>query len=515
MNHFFSQMIMYHEIHKQERDDKKPSQIAKHLGMDTRTIKKYLGMSEQEYIDYNETQASRSKKLLAYESFVKDQLSRCPEASAAQVHDWLKEHHPDFIKVTEKTVYNFVLYVRNKYSLPKPFDVRQYMMVPELEYGKQAQVDFGEYNMTDTEGRRKKVYFFAMVLSRSRHKYVFHSVVPFTSKTMVEAHERAFAYFEGYPNEVVYDQDKLMLVNENLGELLLTEVFRSYHHQRGFQLHFCRKNDPQSKGKIENVIKYIKYNFLRGRVFYDIHTLNSQGLDWLSRTANAKEHSSTRKVPSLEWELEKPHLNPLNYTIMLERERKPLQVKKDNKVTFKGSHYTLPEGTYQGEDKAVNVYIEQQDDILILTNKAGEEIVRYKQSLIKGVLVRNNNHYRDHSVKVKELIAQVSTLFTDPSKAIKYLEALHKNYPRYARDQVRLIAKVCSRHPQADLDNALDYCLENNISKATDFEPVVQTLSGNIPENVPVKEQRSSLDKYKYKIIPEKSNLSDYEQILN
>lgn len=250
-----------------------------------------------------------------------------------------------------------MLYVRNKYSLPKPFDVRQHMMVPELDYGKQAQVDFGEYNMTDTEGHRKKVYFFAMVLSRSRHKYVFHSVVPFTSKTMVEAHERAFAYFEGYPNEVVYDQDKLMLVNENLGELLLTEVFRSYHHQRGFQLYFCRKNDPQSKGKIENVIKYIKYNFLRGRVFYDIHTLISQGLDWLSRTANAKEHSSTRKVPCLEWELEKPHLNPLNYTLMLEQERIPYKVRKNNTVSYQGNYYALPEGSYQGKETAVFIEV--------------------------------------------------------------------------------------------------------------------------------------------------------------
>lgn len=154
--------------------------------------------------------------------------------------------------------------------------------------------------------------------------------------------------------------------------------------------------------------------------------------------------------------------------------------------------------------------------MLILSDKAGKEIVRHKQPLIKGVLVRNNNHYRDHSIKVKELITQVSTLFTDHSKAIIYLECLHESYPRYARDQIKLIARVCSRHPQSDLDKALDYCLENNISKAMDFEPVVQTLSGNIPENVPVKEQRSSLDKYKYKykIIPEKSNLSDYEQIL-
>lgn len=200
---------------------------------------------------------------------------------------------------------------------------------------------------------------------------------------------------------------------------------------------------------------------------------------------------------------------------MLQLERNPLKVRKDNVVSFKGSYYSLPEGTYQGKDKAVNVYIEQQEDILILSNEAGQEIVRHKQSLIKGVLVRNNNHYRDHSVKVRELIAQVSTLFTEPSKALKYLESLHQNYPRYARDQVRLIANVCSRHPQSDIDKALDYCLENNISKATDFEPVVHTFSGNTAENVMAKEQRSTLDKYKYQIIPEKSNLSDYEQILN
>jgi transposase len=513
MNHFINQMIMYHEIHKQERDERKPSQIAKHLGMDTRTVKKYLGMNEQTFLKYNEDLTSRSKKLLAYEDFVKEQLSRCPEASAAQVHDWLKEHHSDFIRVTEKTVYNFVLYVRNKYSLPKPFDVRQHMMVPELEYGKQAQADFGEYNMTDTVEHRKKVYFFAMVLSRSRYKYMFFSDVPFTSKTMVEAHERAFVFFGGYPFEVVYDQDKLILVKENFGDLLLTEVFRNYHQQRGFHLHFCRKSDPQSKGKIENVIKYIKYNFLRGRTFYDIHTLNGQGLEWLNRTANAKEHASTRKVPSVEWEVEKPHLTPLKYTIMHQQERIPYKVRKDNTVSFKGNYYALPDGTFQGKETVV--FIEQLDGMLILSEKAGEEIVRHKESLLKGVLVRNNNHNRDHSLKVTELISQVSTLFSDPSKALKYLQILHLNYPRYARDQVGLIATVCSRNQQADLDKALDYCLEHNISKATDFEPIIHALSEITAENGTSKKQHSTLDKYKYQIIPAKSNLSDYEQILN
>jgi hypothetical protein len=48
------------------------------------------------------------------------------------VHDWIKECHPDFKEVSTKTVYNFVLYVREKYRLPKVFTAREFSKVPEL-----------------------------------------------------------------------------------------------------------------------------------------------------------------------------------------------------------------------------------------------------------------------------------------------------------------------------------------------------------------------------------------------
>jgi transposase len=44
--------IMYHEVHKQHREGLKPVQIARELGMDRRTVKKYLAMSEDEYLDF-------------------------------------------------------------------------------------------------------------------------------------------------------------------------------------------------------------------------------------------------------------------------------------------------------------------------------------------------------------------------------------------------------------------------------------------------------------------------------
>jgi transposase len=166
---------MYHEIHKRRRDGFKPSQISRHLGLNRRTVIKYLAMSEEEYLEFINSQKDREKLLEPYEEFIKTRLELCDDASAAQVHDWLKEHQNDFIDVNEKTVFNFVLYVRNKYGIPKPFNNREYEKVEELPFGKQAQADFGEYNMTTDEGKRKKIYFFSMVLSRSRQKFVWYS----------------------------------------------------------------------------------------------------------------------------------------------------------------------------------------------------------------------------------------------------------------------------------------------------------------------------------------------------
>jgi len=82
---------MYHEIHQQKRTGKQSSQIASFLGMDTRTVKKYLAMSVQEFDAYQVKLEQRTKKLASYEDFIHRRLSDCPEASSAQVHDWLKE----------------------------------------------------------------------------------------------------------------------------------------------------------------------------------------------------------------------------------------------------------------------------------------------------------------------------------------------------------------------------------------------------------------------------------------
>ena len=513
MNKFDHKWIMYHELHHRHRNGMTPPQIASFLGMDTRTVKKLLAMSEQEYLDFQQHLSTRSKKLAPYEDYIKSRLELCLEASSAQVHDWLKEHYPGFPNVSIKSVYNFVLYVRNKYQLLKIFDTRKYSQVEQLPYGQQAQVDFGEYNMTDLDGQRKKVYFFAIVLSSSRYKFVFFSERPFISETAISEHEDAFVFFNGYPHELVYDQDKVLLVNENKGDLIFTEAFRAYCQSRPFKVRFCRKSDPQSKGKIENVIKYIKYNFLRGRIYYSIATLNDQAIDWLGRTANAKVHSTTLKIPAMEWELEKEHLIPLKQPFAITANHPIYNVTKDNVIHFKGSSYSVPYGTFQ--KPKTEVFVHQQNNCLIISNIGGEEIARHEVSLLKGQQVRNNNHRRDHSKKIIQLIVQVTGLFSEPDKAKEYLENIHKQMPRYARDQINMIASAGKKYTKDEMDQTLTYCLDNKLPKAADFEPVLLSLRQAVLDPPQLNKEVLLLQNNKYKIKPQTSNISDYKQIFN
>jgi len=516
MNKLMDLLIMFHETHKLKREGFSDAWIARYLVLNRRTVKKYLNMNEEEFLSIKGSEQSRKKRLDPYQDFVRMRLEECPEASAAQVHDWLKENFEDFIEVNEKTVFNFVLTVRNKYDIPKLFHYRDFGKVEELPYGKQAQVDFGEYHMTTGEGTRKKVYFFAMVLSTSRQKYVVYRDSPFTTRAVIDAHEQCFIFFMGVTEQVVYDQDKLMLVSENHGDLLLTEEFRSYVNYRGFRLHFCRKADPQSKGKVENVIRYIKYNFLRGRKYINTPLLNQQSEQWLSRTANAKVHASTKKIPGEEWEQEKVFLKPLEWAYHTEQGHQWYNVRKDNTIAYKGNFYCLTKGTYTGPQ--TRVIVKLIDNYLVISNADQNEIARHKRATGKGKLIGNNNYKRDYSLKIDELMDQVAANYNDPAMARDFFNQIRKDNPRYIRDQLMLIKKQTQTYGMKVMEQALRFCLQNKIFKATDMGSVAKKIhtENNIPASeLPESIQIKSLSKSAFKITPQKSSISDYKNLMN
>jgi transposase len=516
MKKLMHKLIMYFEVHKLKREGLKIAQISRCLVMDYRTVKKYLEMSEDDYQDFLELQSTRHKILVSYEDFVKARLEACEDASAAQVHDWLKEQFKDFIDVNAKTVFNFVLYVRNKYGIPKPFNTRDYTQTDELPYGKQAQVDFGEYNMTTDEGKRKKIYFLCMVLSRSRYKFVWFSEKPFTTLTAIAEHDKAFQYMEGIVFEIVYDQDTLLLVDENKGDLILTEAFRKYADYRGFKLHFCRKSDPESKGKIENVVKYVKYNFLRGRTFINIDTLNGQCMAWLSRTANAKVHSATHKVPYQEWLIERASLKPVTDSFKPKSVLRSYNVRKDNTISFKSNFYRVPVGTYK--PPCTTVWIEVTDnDQLIIYDMSNDKIAAHKIYPGKGKTIGGSNYKRDFSLGIDQLIEELSCRFANPDQTKEYLLHIRHDKPRYIRDQLQHIKKLVGIYDIEVMNQAMVFCIENRIYRATDLESVVKRIHSRQNQETAINPPIviDTINRTAHKIRPNKSDISDYQSLMN
>ena len=142
--------------------------------------------------------------------------------TSAQVLDWLQERKIDG-GVSEGTVRNYVNQLRKECGIPQIKYLRQYEAVDELPAGLQMQMDFGQIILRSSSGRNITLYFATFVLAHSRYKYVEWLNRPFTTRDLIQVHENTFEYYGGMTKEIVYDQDHLILVSENGGDLLLTK----------------------------------------------------------------------------------------------------------------------------------------------------------------------------------------------------------------------------------------------------------------------------------------------------
>ena len=339
-------LFMWYKIKELNEEKLTNQQIAKKLHIHRTTVSRYLFMSEEEFKRSQSYQRNYTHILDAYKDFIHKELELCDDLSASQVHDHLKENFKDLPEVSEKSVYNFVMRIRNEYNIEKSTKERYFQKCLETPYGKYAQVDFGERYMKGEDGTYKKVYFFAMVLCRSRAKYIYFSSTPFNSSLAVYAHELAFQYYGGIPETIIYDQDKVFIFRENMGDYILTNTFGTYVSHSSFRPLFCHKEDPQTKGKVENVVKYVKNNFLKGRKYKGIDILNHEAMEWLSRTGNGKIHAGTHRVPTEVLLIEREYLHPYcGQPKMPEVNMKQYTVRKDNTISYHGNYYCLLIGT--------------------------------------------------------------------------------------------------------------------------------------------------------------------------
>jgi transposase len=419
----------------------------------------------------------------------------------------LRENHEGF-EASYRSVHNYEKELREILGIPTEKAIRQYSEVAEQSPGAQGQVDMGQQIMTDMHGSKVKIYIFTMVMSHSRKKFVYFQDKAFNAQDFIKAHDLAFRYFGGRTEEIAYDQDRVMTVAENAGDIIYTEAFENYRKYAGFNIYLCRGHDPESKGKIENVIKYVKGNFLSCRIYNGISALNSEGIAWLERTANAKIHETTKMIPNVEFAEEIKHMKAVP-TLSEPPKPKRAIVRKTNVVHYLANRYEVPKGTYKPGREAEITVDEEKGKIIFADPQSGEILAEHE--LAYGVIGKKiplpRNAERFSETKYDELKAMVLSIYEGIYLLEEYAEKLIEKYPRYARDQLRIMKNCAKDYAKAELQNALNYCIDKDLYSANDFkdalaffradEPKIDSKKVRIPAKYStVAVQERSLDVY-------------------
>ena len=509
--------IMYADIQRLKRKGFSKKSVAKKVGKNRETVSKYWDMTPAEYEAL--LTKHRARKPDVYKELIIEWLSEFPDITAAQLYDWCKERSPlETLDFQKRSFQDYVNSIREEYDIKKPDDTRQYEASDERAPGEQGQVDMGEISVPTATGRHKKIYCFAMVLSHSRYKYVLWQEKPFTTDTFVRAHIKAFEYFGGRPREIVYDQDKVLAVSENNGDIIYTSGFQSYLDEMKFSVYLCHGADPESKGPVENVVKFAKRGFAEHRTFYDIDSFNEDCLRWLRRTANHDKHQTTQRRPDEVFALEREYLIPVpEYSFASANEDSiSYPVRKDNVVVYKGNRYRVPVGTYHEGLRVYMVIDDETDKISITDMITGEIYATHGVCHTKGETVGKRS--RDYRDKSKTILAQeeaLKELFDNDELAGPFLEHIHQEKPRYYRDQLGVIKKLFEEWNKEDILKGLYYCSEKELYSAGELKSSIIYLTQDLLTNRKNNNRGSTAIPDKYRgDKPEIRSLSVYEEAL-
>jgi transposase len=455
--------VMIHKIKAMHDEGNGASikEICRTLNISKNTVRKYLRMDEQAIQESLES-PERSKLLDRYRNFLLRLLENYPGLKTPKALRKLKAKVPE-INVSERTLRRYISRLK---PLAAAAQQRYYEPVIDEVPGVQCQIDGGELRDVQIGGISKTVYFLVFVLSYSRLMFVSYSLKPLDTDIFIQMHEEAFRYFDGIPEECVYDQTKLVVIKEMFREVTFNDRFYHYASQIGLDIRVCKGYDPESKGKVEAGVKYVKGDCLYGDCFTDFSGLQRHARSWLDEVANVRLHGTTGEVPRVVYDhREQDKMKPF-IAVDMPAEQSTRKADKTGLISFKANKYSVPMA-YQRSTVLVEV---KTDQLLIFDALEHVEIGRHTLVLGTGHIIKNTDHYRDVSVRIADYEANINGLVGDAAGR-QLCQLIKQTSPNIYRDQLagvlqiirklehvdkRLIARVINR-PRLTATQLKDY----------------------------------------------------------
>jgi transposase len=322
--------------------------ISEELGFDPKTIRKYL---KADQLPKMKKSSSKVSKLEPYKTYIEQRVKEGTTNCEVLLEEIVSMGYTGKMTILRD-------FVRPLRINPKKQATIRYETPP----GKQAQMDWAEVGKYHVDGELKKIYAFVITLGYSRMKYI-EFTENMNLETLMKCHMNAFAYFNGVPQQILYDNMKTAVIKHSPVEIKFNRTFEEFLAYYGITPKACKPRRPQTKGKVERVVGYLKGNFMQRKHEPTLKALNQNIRSWLDKVANKKVNQTTMESPLTRFELERNYLANSNLKPLFPIHHWEMrEVSKDSFISFDGKKYSVP-FRYVGRQLKMKVTLDHKIEI--------------------------------------------------------------------------------------------------------------------------------------------------------
>jgi transposase len=410
------------ELHQQHQ--LKPSQIARMLSVDIRTVLHWL-----EEGTYRPRQTDRAPSKL--------------DPYKARIVQWLETYSYTGVQILRRLReggYDGGRTILQDYIAKiRPRKVKAFLTL-HFAPGECAQVDWGEYGSVNVASTRRRLSFFVMVLCYSRMMYVEFTVSQ-SMEHFLGCHQNAFNFFGSVPGKIMVDNLKSAVIRRLIGEApVYNPRYMDMANHFGFKIAACGVGKGNEKGRVENAVGYVKKNFLGGLDIPDFRVVNPAARQWLDTVANVRVHGATRKKPTDMFRTEKPamlSLPEMPYDVSVTN---PVRATNRFRVTLDTNRYSVP-SEYAGAQLTMKAY---PDRICIYHN--GKLIAQHARSYDRHQDFEDPDHPKAllaqrRAAKEQRLLMRFMTLSPKAEAYYRQLAQRRMN-PRHHIRQIVALSEI-------------------------------------------------------------------------
>jgi len=258
------------------------SEAARTLGVARATVRKYADcLSFPPFV-----REKKRDKLEPYKDHIRKRLERY-SLSSMRIYDEI-----------QKMGYNGKLTILRGFMRELRHEKAYHaVLMFETSPGQQAQVDWAYFGDIETGEGPKHLYCFLMILGHSRTRYI-EFTTSMRLDVLIRCHINAFGYFGGAPREILYDNMKQVVLRRGptVEESEFAPLYSDFAAFYGIKPRLCRVRKPRTKGKVENLVRYVRADFFLGLEFTSLEDLNMKSGAWMDKV-NSQSHGSTGEIP--------------------------------------------------------------------------------------------------------------------------------------------------------------------------------------------------------------------------